>query len=114
MAPFSVGIAEYAKRAFLYRWNLLAFLGATAVALMSPFPDALLPLIAAAELIYLAGLVSNNRFRQAIDAEVHQASTQQTAATTQRSLHDVVAEFPMLELILHLEATPMAIGSSAM
>ena len=94
MASFSVGIAEYAKRAFLYRWNLLAFLGASAIAIMSPFPDALLPIVAAAELIYLAGLVSNNRFRQAIDAEVHQASTQQTAATTQRSLHDVVAEFP--------------------
>ena len=94
MVPFSVGIAEYAKRAFLYRWNLLAFLGATAVALMSPFPDAALPLVAAAELVYLAGLVSNNRFRQAIDAEIHQASTQQTAATTQRSLQDVVAGFP--------------------
>lgn len=94
MAPFSVGIAEYAKRAFLYRWNLLAFLGAAAVALMSPFPDAALPLVAAAELVYLAGLVSNNRFRQAIDAEIHQASTQQTAATTQRSLQDVVASFP--------------------
>ncbi len=94
MAPFSVGIAEYAKRAFLYRWNLLAFLGASAIAIMSPFPDAALPLVAAAELIYLAGLVSNNRFRQAIDAEVHQASTQQTAATTQRSLQDVVAGFP--------------------
>ncbi|MCX6604619.1 MAG: hypothetical protein NTV52_13595 [Acidobacteria bacterium] len=94
MAPLSVGIAEYAKRAFLYRWNLLAFLGASAVAIMSPFPDAVLPLVAAAELVYLAGLVSNNRFRQAIDAEVHQANTQQTAATTQRSLQDVVAGFP--------------------
>ena len=94
MAPFSVGIAEYAKRAFLYRWNLLAFLGAAAVALISPFPDVALPLVAAAELVYLASLVSNNRFRQAIDAEIHQASTQQTAATTQRSLQDVVASFP--------------------
>jgi uncharacterized protein (DUF1697 family) len=94
MAPLSVGIAEYAKRAFLYRWNLLAFLGATAVALMSPIPDAALPLVAAAELVYLAGLVSNNRFRQAIDAEIHQSNTQQTAATTQRSLQDVVAGFP--------------------
>jgi len=94
MALLSAGITEYAKRAFLYRWNLLAFLGATAVALMSPFPDAILPLVAAAELVYLAGLVSNNRFRQAIDAEIHQTNTQQTAATTQRSLQDVVAGFP--------------------
>jgi len=94
MALLSAGITEYAKRAFLYRWNLLAFLGATAVALMSPYPSAILPLVAAAELVYLAGLVSNNRFRQAIDAEIHQTNTQQTAATTQRSLQDVVAGFP--------------------
>ena len=94
MALLSAGIAEYAKRAFLYRWNLLAFLGASAVAVMSPYPTAILPLVAAAELVYLAGLVSNNRFRQAIDAEIHQTNTQQTAATTQRSLQDVVAGFP--------------------
>ena len=94
MALLSAGITEYAKRAFLYRWNLLAFLGATAVALMSPYPSAILPLVAAAELVYLADLVSNNRFRQAIDAEIHQTNTQQTAATTQRSLQDVVAGFP--------------------
>ena len=94
MAPLSAGLGEYVKRAFLYRWNLLAFVGATAAALLSPFPDALLPLIAAGELIYLTGLVSNVRFRQAIDAERHQAATQQTAATTQRSLQDIVATFP--------------------
>ena len=94
MAPLSVGIAEYAKRAFFYRWNLLAFLGSIAVAGMSPYPDAIFPLVAAAEIVYIAGLVSNSRFRQAIDADVHQANTQQTAATTQRSLQDVVAAFP--------------------
>jgi DNA repair exonuclease SbcCD ATPase subunit len=94
MATFSAGIGEYVKRAFLYRWNLLAVFGATAAALLSPIPDALLPLIAAGEIIYLTGLVSNTRFRQAIDAERHQAATQQTAATAQRSLQDIVATFP--------------------
>jgi hypothetical protein len=94
MPTHSAGLGEYVKRAFLYRWNLLAFVGATAAALLSPVPDALLPLIAAGELIYLTGLVSNTKFRQAIDAERHQAATQQTAATTQRSLQDIVATFP--------------------
>jgi hypothetical protein len=94
MPTHSAGLGEYVKRAFLYRWNLLAFVGATAAALLSPIPDALLPLIAAGELIYLTGLVSNTKFRQAIDAERHQAATEQTAATTQRSLQDIVATFP--------------------
>jgi chromosome segregation ATPase len=94
MVSHSAGIGEYVKRAFLYRWNLLAFVGATAAALMSPIPDALLPLIAAGELIYLTGLVSNTKFRQAIDAERHQAATLQKAATTQRSLQDIVSTFP--------------------
>lgn len=94
MVSHSAGIGEYVKRAFLYRWNLLAFVGTTAAALMSPIPDALLPLIAAGELIYLTGLVSNAKFRQAIDAERHQAATQQKTATAQRSLQDIVATFP--------------------
>jgi hypothetical protein len=67
----SAGLAEYIKRAFLYRWNLLFFLGATAASAISPWPDALIPLILAAEAAYLGALVSRPRFRDAIDAQVH-------------------------------------------
>lgn len=94
MANLSAGLGAYLQRAFLYRWNLLVFLGATAAALMSPMPDVLLPLIAAGELTYLAALVANPRFRQAIDAEHHQAATEQTTATAQRSLEEIVSTFP--------------------
>lgn len=94
MAPTPAGIGEYVKRAFLYRWNLLAFFGLASAALLSPVPDALLPLIAAGEIVYLAGLVSNTRFRQAIDADIHKTATQATAASTQRSLQEIVAGFP--------------------
>jgi hypothetical protein len=65
------GIAEYLKRAFLYRWNLLLFLSGSAAAALSPWPDAVLPLIAAAEVAYLGVLVSSPRFRDAIDAQFH-------------------------------------------
>jgi hypothetical protein len=64
---------KYLKTAFLYRWNLLAFLGASAAALMLPHPDALLPLVAAGELAYLGSMVSFPRFRKAIDAQGHKS-----------------------------------------
>lgn len=64
---------KYIKTAFLYRWNLLAFIGASAAALMLPHPDALLPLVAAGELAYLGSMVSFPRFRKAIDAQGHKS-----------------------------------------
>jgi len=65
------GLGEYLKRAFLYRWNLLVFIGGVAAGVLSPFPDAVIPLVMAGELAYLAGLVSVPRFRDAIDAQVY-------------------------------------------
>ena len=47
---------------------MLAVIGAGVAALLSPWPDALLPLVAAGELTYLAGMVSHPKFRTAIDA----------------------------------------------
>lgn len=69
--PGPAGLADYLKAAFLFKWNLLFFLGATAAALISPMPDVVLPLVAASEVAYLGGLVSLPRFRAAIDAKRH-------------------------------------------
>lgn len=84
----SAGIGEYLKRAFLHRWNLLLFFGATAAAAISPWPDAIIPLILAAEAAYLGTLVSMPRFREAIDAQVHKES--QLPQPGSESLMDVV------------------------
>ena len=62
---------DYLKEAFLFRWNLLFFLGGAAAAALTPVAGVLLPLVAAGELTYLTGLVSIPRFRAAIDAKVH-------------------------------------------
>jgi hypothetical protein len=64
---------DYLKEAFLFRWNLLFLLGGAAAAALTPLAPVLLPLVGAAELTYLAGLVSIPRFRAAIDAKVHAA-----------------------------------------
>ncbi len=78
--PFSssgrvAGLGDYLREAFLFRWNLLLFSGGVAAAALMPFASALLPLVAAGELTYLAGLISIKRFRSAVDAKIHTAGS---------------------------------------
>ena len=73
LKPTAAGMAAYVREAFLFRWNVLFFAGGVAAAAMTPIAGGLLPLVAAAELTYLAGLISIRRFRAAVDAKVHQA-----------------------------------------
>ena len=70
VAPQAPGLGDYLKAAFTWRWNLLALGAGTAFALLSPVTGAVLPLIAAAELLYLTGLVSAPKFRRAVDARL--------------------------------------------
>ena len=90
-APGGAGLLHYLKEAFLFRWNLLFFLGGAAAAAISPLPDVLLPLACAAELAYLGGLASIPRFRSAIDAKDHadRSSAGGAASPPQAALSDV-------------------------
>ena len=92
LAGRSAGLREYLKRGFLYRWNLLLLAGGLGAALLSPFPDALIPMVAAAEAVYLGGLISFPRFRKAIDAQIYHESRppQQSADPNARSLYDIL------------------------
>jgi len=87
---------DYLKAAFLFRWNLLFFGGGAAAAVLTPLAGVLLPLVVAGELAYLAGLVSVPRFRAAIDAQVHAASSTPAAAPTEPpgSLLDMLGGLP--------------------
>lgn len=69
-ATAAPGLGAYLKAAFTWHWNLLALGAGIAFAVLSPNPGAWLPLVAAAELIYLTGLVSNSRFRRSVDAKL--------------------------------------------
>jgi phage terminase Nu1 subunit (DNA packaging protein) len=94
------GLGAYLKRAFFFRWNLLLFAGASAAAILSPLPGVLLPLVAAGELSYLAGLVSIPKFRAAIDARVHQEAKGQGQVvsgpppSTMRSVGEILDSLP--------------------
>src|SRR5438093_5965115 len=99
-ASRAAGIPDYLKEAFLFRWNLLFFLGSTAAAALTPVSGILLPLVAAGELTYLAGLVSIPRFRAAIDAKVH-ATTSQTGTSPPPAQ-------PPVSLVTMLQGLPAA------
>jgi len=63
------GLLRYLKEAFMFRWNLLVFGGAAAAAVVTGHADIALPLVAAGEVVYLAGLTTLPRFQAAIDAK---------------------------------------------
>jgi len=90
VAKKKAGILRYLKEAFTFRWNLLFLGGATVTAAMIS-PDVLLPLVAAGELAYLAGLTAVPRFQAAIDARVHAENGElgKIANGTQTSKSDV-------------------------
>jgi hypothetical protein len=94
-APQGGGLKDYLREAFLFRWNLLFFLGGLAGAAIGPLPDVTLPLLVAGELAYLTALTSLPRFRAAIDAKVHAAQrTKPEAATPTPSLVVMLAGLP--------------------
>lgn len=82
-------LGSYVKHAFLYPWNLLIFLGGAALAVMSPYPDALLPIVGGLELAYLTGLSSLPRFRMAIDAKIAAKARGSSADATPTSSQQV-------------------------
>jgi ribosomal protein L29 len=93
--PQGAGMKDYLKEAFLFRWNLLFFLGGLAGAAIAPQPDVTLPLLFAGELAYLTALTSLPRFRAAIDAKFHAAQgTAPAATTTAPSLVVMLAGLP--------------------
>ena len=90
---------RYLKEAFAFRWNLLIFGGAVAAAFISPSPDIILPLIAAGELAYLAGLVTLPRFQRAIDAKAHAEKGRPGGATAEPG----AAQQRLLDVLRSLE-----------
>src|SRR5215212_3582471 len=70
-APHGAGLTDYLKEAFVFRWNLLLFLGSLGGAALAPLSDVTFPLVMAGELAYLTALIATPRFRAAIDAKLH-------------------------------------------
>jgi hypothetical protein len=99
-----VNFANYLKTAFVNHWNLLFFLGGSALALLSGHTDVVLPVVLAGELTYLGLLASHPKFQSYVDAQraklLRSEGTQEAQATLQRILHtlprDLVERFDKL------------------
>jgi hypothetical protein len=85
---------RYLRAAFTYHWNLL-FVGAgAAVAMISGRPEVVLPLVAAGEVLYLASMFTNDRFRAAVDAGDAKARREAETADTRAAYDRIRAQLP--------------------
>jgi len=85
---------RYLRAAFTYHWNLL-FVGAgAALGFISGRPDVVLPLVAAGEVLYLATLATNDRFRSAVDAQEAKARRQEESADTRAAYDRIRSQLP--------------------
>jgi phage terminase Nu1 subunit (DNA packaging protein) len=88
------GFLHYVKRAFLFKWNLLAFGVAAAAGIISGRPDVALPIVAAGELLYLGALSANRRFQDAVDAVTHEERSAIDTAAAEERLRAMLEALP--------------------
>jgi hypothetical protein len=89
-----VPFAKYLKAAFLYHWNLLAFLGGMGFAVLSGAPLFFGPLVLAAEVVYLGLLGTHPKFQKYVDAQQAKASRERESTSAADSLREIMAALP--------------------
>jgi hypothetical protein len=89
-----VGLTKYLKAAFLGRWNLLAFLGSSAFAVLSGYPDILLPLVLAGETAYLGFVGTHPKFQKSVDAQEAKAARQDGSAAATANARLILKSLP--------------------
>lgn len=97
---------KYLKAAFKYPWNLLAFAGGAAFALLSPQPDVGLALVAAGEITYLGLLSTHPKFQAYVEAQEAKAAREETSVTSQQTLQRITNSLPkeLLDRFVSLRA----------
>jgi chemotaxis protein histidine kinase CheA len=90
-----MGFWRYPKKAFLVPWNLLALAAGAAFGFLSGHPDVVLPIVAAGEVLYLAGLSANAKFRVSVDAQDNKrARTVEEKAAAERAMRILASLSP--------------------
>jgi hypothetical protein len=88
-----VPFAKYFKSAFLYHWNLLAFLGGMGFAVLSA-PTVVGPLVLAGELVYLTLLGTHPRFQKYVEAQEAKANREKESSSAGEVLQRVMSALP--------------------
>ena len=97
---------KYLKTAFMNRWNLLWFVGAGVFALLTPIPDVVLAVAAAAEITYLGLLGTHPKFQAYVDAQEAKQVRAATSVSTQQVLERITSSLPkeLLDRFLALKS----------
>lgn len=82
---------KYVRKAFMLHWNLLAVTSASVFAIISGHPGVVLPLAAAAEIVYLAALSTNPRFHKFIDAAERPSETPEISSPKTEQILSVLS-----------------------
>jgi hypothetical protein len=98
-----VHLVKYIKAAFLYHWNLLAFLGAMGFALLSGLPGIFCPLVLAGEIAYLGLLGTHPKFQKYVDAQQAQLARQQGSVSAESTMRRIMDALPN-KLVQRFEA----------
>jgi hypothetical protein len=101
-----LGLGKYIKKAFMNRWNLLWFGGACVFALLTPIPDAILAVAAAAEITYLGLLSTHPKFQAYVNAQEAKENRAATTVSTQQTLERITQALPkeLLDRFVALKA----------
>jgi hypothetical protein len=89
-----VQLTKYLKSAFLYHWNVLAFLGALGFAALSGAADVFCPLVLAGEVAYLGLLGTHPKFQKYIDAQENKAARQEASAGAEQTMKRILRTLP--------------------
>lgn len=84
----------YLKAAFLNHWNLLAFFGSAAFALLTGRPDILMPLVLAGEFAYVSLLGSHPKFQSYVDAQAAKSARADDSEASQQTLQQILRTLP--------------------
>jgi hypothetical protein len=95
-APERRGFGYYVRKALFEKWNVGLLLAALGFSALSPFPDALLPIVVGLEGLFLLGMAGNPRFRQAMDAQ---------EAKGRRTVDDTTSADAYVKMVERLDAT---------
>ncbi len=85
---------KYLKAAFKNRWNLLALMAGTGVAILSSRPAIIFPLVLAAEAAYLALVGGNSQFQKYIDTEQYLATRSIRSRKNRHTLQRMLRSMP--------------------
>jgi hypothetical protein len=89
-----VNFGKSLKTAFLYHWNLLAFLGGMGFALLSGHPDVVGTLVVAAEVAYLGLLGTHPKFQKHIAALEAQEERRKGTASAEQNAQRLLRALP--------------------